>query len=255
MQIQEVLAFLQENPPFQNLDAGVLEGMQGRIGRETYPKGTVILYLDRPAGDFLRVIRKGAVKILTYFGQDSEVLTDYRGEGEIFGFLSLLTGNRMRAQVTALEDTTCFLIDRETFFHLLRTQPAFAEYLFAAMLRRYWDKPQREQGKRKLLSGRADRLLFTTPIGELLSKNLISASEDISIREASEIMSRNRISSLVLLDPLGLPTGIITANDLRDKVVSKGRDPGLPVKRVQSVSLVRVEAADHCIEALFKMLP
>jgi CBS domain-containing protein len=248
------LDFLQENPPFQDLDAGVLEDIQARLTLETYPQGQVILNPDQPAGDCLRIIRKGAVKVIARFGQDSEVMTDYRGEGESFGFLSLLTGNRVKAQVTALEDTTCYLIDRDLFFRLLRTQPAFAEQLFTSILKKYVDRPNRDLGKKGLLYGGADRLFFTTPIGELARKDLITAPEDVSIREATEIMSRNQISSLVLVDPLGLPAGIITTKDLRDKVVSKGRDPNLPVCKIQSVSLVRVEAGEHCIEALFKMI-
>jgi len=254
MPIEEALSFLQENPPFQYLDARVLQDIRGRISMETYPQGAIIVYPDKPAGDQLRIIRKGAVKVIAHFGQDSEVVTDYRGEGGSFGFLSLLTGNQVKSQVVALEDTTCYLINRDVFFQLLRTQQAFAEYVFTSILKKHVGKPQREQGKKKLLYGGADRLLFTTPIGELISKNLVTAPEDISIREATGIMSRHQISSLVLLDPAGLPSGIITTKDLRDKVVSKGRDPSLPVKRVQSVSLVRAEAGDHCIEALFKMI-
>jgi CBS domain-containing protein len=254
MQTEEALSFLKENQPFQDLDAGVLQEIRARISMETYPQGTIIVYPDKPAGDYLRIIRKGAVKVIAHFGQGNEVVTDYRGEGEIIGFLSLLTGNRMKAQVVALEETICYLIDRGTFFQLLRTQPAFSEFLFASILKKYVDQPHRELGKKSLLYGGADRLFFTTPIGELARKDLVTAPEDISIREATEIMSRNQISSLVLLDPAGLPSGIITTKDLRDKVVSKGRDPNLPVKKIQSVSLVRAEAGEHCIEALFKMI-
>ena len=54
------------------------------------------------------------------------------------------------------------------------------------------------------------------------------------------------------MNPLGLPAGIITNKDLRDKVVSKGRDTGQPVKKIQSVSLVKAEAGEPCIEALLK---
>ena len=117
-----------------------------------------------------------------------------------------------------------------------------------------WISPTGKGEKKKLLYGGADRLFFTTPVGELVTKDLVTASDEISIREATEIMSKHQISSLVLLNPLGLPSGIITLKDLRDKVVSRGRDPNLPVKRVQSVSLVRAEAGEHCIEALFKMI-
>ena len=121
-------------------------------------------------------------------------------------------------------------------------------------LNKYVEKPHRELGKKKLFYGGGDRLLFTTPVGELARRALVTAPEDISIREATEIMAKNQISSLVLMNPLGLPAGIITNKDLRDKVVSKGRDTGQPVKKIQSVSLVKAEAGEPCIEALFKMI-
>ena len=254
MAVEEALQFLQETPPFHNLDGGVLREIRAQITTETYLQGTTIVPPDRPGGDHLRIIKKGAVKVIAYFGSDSDVVTDYRGKGEIFGFLSLLTGDELKAQVVALEETTCYLIDRKVFFQLIQTQPAFAEQMFASVLKKYVDTPNRERGKKKLLYGGADRLFFTTPVGELVTKDLVTASDEISIREATEIMSKQQISSLVLLNPLGLPSGIITLKDLRDKVVSRGRDPNLPVKRVQSVSLVRAEAGEHCIEALFKMI-
>ncbi len=254
MAIEEALQFLRETPPFHNLDGVVLQDIRAQITTETYPQGTPIVLPDRPGGDHLRIIKKGAVKVIAYFGSASDVVTDYRGAGEIFGFLSLLTGDELKAQVVALEETTCYLIDRKMFFQLIQTQPAFAEQMFAAVLKKYVDKPNRERGKKKLLYGGADRLFFTTPVGELVTRDLVTASEEISIREATEIMSKEQISSLVLLNPLGLPSGIITIKDLRDKVVSRGRDLNLPVKRVQSVSLVRAEAGEHCIEALFKMI-
>jgi CBS domain-containing protein len=254
MAIEEALQFLQETPPFHNLDGGVLQDIRAQITTETYPQGTTIGLPDSPGGDHLRIIKKGAVKVIAYFGSDSDVVTDYRGAGEIFGFLSLLTGDELKAQVVALEETTCYLINRKMFFELIQTQSAFAEQMFASVLKKYVDKPNRERGKKQLLYGGADRLFFTTPIGELVTRDLVTASDEISIREATEIMAKNRISSLVLLDPLGLPSGIITIKDLRDKVVSRGRDPHLPVKRIQSVSLVRAEAGEHCIEALFKMI-
>lgn len=67
-------------------------------------------------------------------------------------------------------------------------------------------------------------------------------------------MTKQQISSLVLLNVLGFPTGIITNKDLRDKVISKGRETNQPVKKIQSLSLVKAEAGELCIEALFKMI-
>lgn len=224
------------------------------IIEESYPRGTVINDPEGSTGVSLRIIKKGAVKVTVPFGRNEEALIDYRGEGQIFGFLSLLTGQNPLGEIITLEDTSCYRIDRETVLRLLHNEPTFARQFFTSFLNKYVEKPHRELGKKKLFYGGGDRLLFTTPVGELARRALVTASENISIREATEIMAKNQISSLVLMNPLGLPAGIITNKDLRDKVVSKGRDTGQPVKKIQSVSLVKAEAGEPCIEALFKMI-
>ena len=92
------------------------------------------------------------------------------------------------------------------------------------------------------------------PVGEFATKGVINASENISIQEAAEIMSNYSISSLILIDANGLPTGIITDRDLRDKVVSKGRDCKEPVKNIMSVPHVRADVKEYCFEAILKMV-
>ncbi len=111
-----------------------------------------------------------------------------------------------------------------------------------------------EMHNKSLLYGGGDKLLFTTPVGEVATKDVMTASQDITIREAAEIMSQRRNSSLVLVDQGGVPTGIVTDRDLRDKVVAKGRDVSDSIGRIMSVSLIRAEARDYCFEALLKMI-
>ena len=253
MNLEEAINFLKVSPPFQDLDHAVLKELMDTIIEESYPRGTIINDPEGPTGVSLRIIKKGAVKVTVPFGRNEEALIDYRGEGQVFGFLSLLTGDKPLGEIITLEDTSCYRIDRGTVLRLLHSQPAFARQFFTTFLNKYVDKPHRELGKKKLFYGGGDRLLFTTPVGELARRALVTAPEDISIREATEIMAKNQISSLVLMK-LGLPAGIITNKDLRDKVVSKGRDTGQPVKKIQSVSLVKAEAGEPSIEALFKMI-
>jgi CBS domain-containing protein len=246
--------FLKASPPFQDLDQAALEELANTIVEESYVRGAPIIASDDPGGSPVRIIKKGAVKVTIPFGRNDETLIDYRGEGEIFGYLALLTGDKLRGGIVFLEDTICYRIERRTVLRLLQHHAAFARQFFITFLNKYVAKPHRELGKKKLFYGGGDRLLFTTPVGELATRALVTASEDISIREATEIMTKQQISSLVLLNALGFPAGIITNKDLRDKVVSKGRDTGQPVKRIQSLSLVKAEAGELCIEALFKMI-
>jgi CBS domain-containing protein len=85
-------------------------------------------------------------------------------------------------------------------------------------------------------------------------KNVVSTQEDTTIREAAQIMSEQCISSIVVRDRNGLPTGMVTDRDLREKVVSRGRNVEDPIKSIMSSSLIRVDARDYCFEAVLKMI-
>lgn len=254
MDPEEAFNYLTGVDPFQNLDEAALRQAMAGISAETYSKGKTILHQEGPAPDHLWIIRKGAVKVYLQPEKDSEIVTDYRGEGDFFGFLSLLQGEKSKVDIVAIGDTSCYLMEKGTLLSLLKTQPVFAELFFLSVLNNYLDKPYRELGKKKLIYEGRDRLLFTTPIGQLITRDIAGASEDVSIREAGEIMSRKRTDYLVLLDSYGLPSGIITDKDLRDKVVAKARNVDQPARLIKSVSLVKAEAKEDCAEAFFKMI-
>lgn len=250
----DFLTLLNATPPFQELDPPDLERLATRATVESYPRGALISADAKNRAPAIHLIKSGAVKVTIPFGRSDEALVDFRGEGEMFGYLALLTGDTLRGEIFCLDDTTCYRIDRAAVLDLLQRSPAFAREFFLTFLHKYVAKPHRELGKKRLFYGGGDRLLFTTPVGALVGRGLISAPEHITIREAAATMAKEGIGSLVLRNTLGLPSGIITNNDLRDKVLAKGRDPEQPASRIQSLSLVKAESAELCIEALFKMI-
>jgi CBS domain-containing protein len=254
MNVTDVIEFLKNVSPFQDLDEASIRDLAEGVSMEFYPKGSSILHQDGPASEYLRIVRKGSVKVFIKSGRDDELSIDTRGEGDTFGFLSLVSGDKSRANVVAVEDTTCYLIGKDAVVRLMETYPAFAEYFLVSYLNKYIDKTYKEIHKRSLLYGGGDRLLFTTPVGELITREVVTASQDISIRDAAEIMSENKISSLVIMDNAGIPVGVVTDRDLRDKVVSRGRSVLDPVKSIMSVSLIKAEAKDYCFEAILNMI-
>lgn len=254
MAIDEVIEFLQEVSPFQKLDKATVNEIAAGVSIEVYPAGTTILYQDGPASEYLRIIKAGSVKVFIKPGKDDKIEIDSRGEGESFGFLSLVGGDKSRANVVAVEDTTCYLISRDAILRLIEVYPPFLEYFLAAFLNKYIDKTYGEISKRSLLYDGGDRLLFTTPVGELITKKVITASHDLSVKEAAEVMSKNSISCIVLVDSDDIPAGIVTDRDLRDKVISKDRSISDPIHTIMSRSLIKVDAGDYCFEALLKMI-
>ncbi len=254
MIIEDVIDFLKKVPPFQSLADAELKRIAEGISMEFYPKGLTILHQDGPPSEYLRIIKKGGVKVFIKSGDEEEVVIDYRSEGDAFGFLSLVGGDRSRANVVAVEDTIAYLINRKTITGLLDSNSAFTEFFLKSFLNKYIDKTYKEMHNKSLLYGGGDKLLFTTPVGELATKDVLTASQDITIKEAAGIMSEKRISSLVLVDTEGVPAGIVTDRDLRDKIVSKGRDIKDKVSSIMSVSLIKAEAREYCFEALLKMI-
>ena len=251
---KETVAFLKRTPPFDRLDSGILDTIVKDMTLVFHPKGETIVSQSGPAAEHLNIIRSGAVKVFVRTNEEEEVLVDSRTSGEFFGLRSFLFSDLSQDTIVALEDTSCYQLGKETVLGLLKTNAAFSEFCLKTLMKRLMDMAYKEIRDRTLLYGGGDKLLFTNILGDLATRNVITASEDISIREATEIMASRNISCLVLLDALGLPSGMITDKDLRNKVVSKGRDSAGRVGDIMSVTLIKAEEQDRCFEALLKMM-
>lgn len=250
--VEDIARFIKRVPPFQFLDDDALGEIASAVTTRYYPKGTMILTQGGAASGYLQIIKKGSVKVFIASGVGEPVNLDFRGEGDLVGYLSLFS-ERSKANVRAEEDTTCYLISRETIRHLLDRHPAFAEFFLKSYLNIYIDKTFSAMRNKNLLSGSGNKVLFTTPVGELITREPVTAPHDVSIQEAAELMSQEEVSCLVVVDAEGLPAGIVTDSDLREKVVARGRSLIEPVKSVMSLPLIRVNDGDYCFEALLKM--
>lgn len=251
---EDALILLKKTPPFSSLDKTVLQNMVRELLMEFHPKGHIILQQNGPAAEHLSIIRNGEVKVFVRTNEGEEVLVDFRTSGDFFGLLSLVCGDISRDTIVATDDTSCYLIKKETVLRLLKTNTEFCEFCLRSLVKRFVDMTYKEIHDRTLLYGGGDKLLFTNILNDLATKKVITASEDVTIKEAAETMSKHKISSLVLVDSYGLPSGMITDRDLRNKVVSKGRDTAGRVGDIMSVTLIKSEARDYCFEALLKMI-
>ncbi|MBK9609227.1 MAG: CBS domain-containing protein [Betaproteobacteria bacterium] len=67
-------------------------------------------------------------------------------------------------------------------------------------------------------------------IGKFCRRNVVCAVPDTTIVDAAQLMRRNHIGDLIVVDTLGAerrPVGIVTDRDIVVEVVSVGLDPGL----------------------------
>lgn len=254
MSIEDIAEFLNDVPPFQFLNAETRRTLAGRISLSSYPANTYLLKQDGPPSEQLFIIKRGGVKVFIRSEAGDEVLTDYRGEGDVIGYLSLFGSDRSRANVVTVEDSECYLIDRGTMQGLMDENPAVRDFFHRSFLDKYLDRTFQTMEDRGLLRSAGCQLLLVTPVGELARRNVISAPWDLSIQEASSIMSRRSIGSLVITGPDAVPAGIITDKDLRDKVITAGRDIKETVGSIMSTTLVTADTREYCFEAILKMM-
>ncbi|KPK27281.1 MAG: hypothetical protein AMJ61_06260 [Desulfobacterales bacterium SG8_35_2] len=250
----EIIDFFVKVMPFNQLPRDVLAGMIQDISMEYYPRGEEILQQDGPPSEFLGVIKKGGVKVYQTTENDEEVVVDLRGEGEHFGMLSLLSGDRSRNNVVTIEDTICYQVPKKTVLDILQKNPEVNEYFLKSFFVNLLDKTYEETRKAYTAGTTGEQLLFSTKVKDIVRAAPKTIMPDISIQQAAVEMAANKISSLVVVDSAGLPLGMVTDRDFREKVVAEALDVANPVKAIMNTPLISIGSEDNCFEALLRMI-
>ena len=251
---QDTVELLGRIHPLDQLPASELEGLCREAALEYYRRGTRILVQDGRPTQHLFVITRGTVCMYLTGDDGSELVVDYRGAGEFFGLLSLISGEAPRSNVRAEEDTIGLLIPRRELLAALDAHPKVSDRLLKSYFLDFIDRTYEETRRRSNFLGNGHRILFATPVGELVHRDPVATRGSTSIQEAARLMVAQGISSLVVTDGAGSPIGIMTDRDLREKIVAEGRDLEDPVSAIMSAPIVQVDAGEPSFEALFKMM-
>jgi len=97
-----------------------------------FPEGATPIEEDGP-GHSMFVIASGTVSV-TIAGEDEPVAT--LGPGDIFGEMSLLTGARRSATVTAIEPVRVIEINKQALAHVLQHSPTLVARFVDMLARR-----------------------------------------------------------------------------------------------------------------------
>ncbi|QKE83376.1 DUF294 nucleotidyltransferase-like domain-containing protein [Arthrobacter sp. NEB 688] len=241
VELAEVRDFLAAHEPFAGLPPRVLAGLPARMSLEYVRRGRELVARGQE-NHHLHVLRSGAADV-----RDAEGTLVDRGEpGSSFGSITLTQGTPSTFSVTAIEDCLVLLLPEDDFHALCREHPAFDAFFDA----------QRRHRMRGAVAGlhvsASGHAILTTPVHELVARDVVSVPATASIREAAATMTAERVSSLVVLDA-GRLVGILTDRDLRSRVLAAGTDPGSAVADVMTPHPVTAPAESLAFEALLTM--
>ena len=258
---QRVLSFVSGVVPFDTLPPEELEEVVSRMQVAFFPRGEVILERGGAPAEYLYLIQSGSAKVTLPApeGEDREILVDLRGEGDTFGAVSLLEGQRALFSVVAREDLICLLLPAEDFRRLVESRPAFERH-FRHSLARNLEAVRRgaaEECRLPQVTGvpafSLDAALMTATVDRVMTTRVLTCLPPTPVRAAARRMTMRQVGSVVVVDEGGHPIGILTDTDLRVRVISQGGMLDAPVTEFMSRPLVTIPPGARVWEALLTM--
>ncbi len=254
--LDQLKDFIRTVPPFHLLSGGAVDELVRGLIIEYFPKGEVILTPEGPPTQFLYMIRTGGVRFLLKEKGGLEKVYDYRDEGDFFGLVSLLSGEASPFTIIAEEDTLCYLLKKEAFKKLLDTYPDILLYFTAGP----------SKGFKQFYSGgitpeplnskglEVEQVLFTGRVKDVMHANVLTCPPDETIVGIARRMTNMGIGSVIVVDDIGVPIGIVTDGDFRSKVLAPGRLANVPVIDVMSRPVKFISPESFCFEAILSMI-
>jgi CBS domain-containing protein len=238
--MDEIAAFLSATAPFDLLDADELARVAGSAEVVRASAGETVL--DPRAGEPSRhafVVMEGAVELLS-----GGRMQDLVGEGEMFGYVSMLAQEPLGYVARAAQDSVLLRLAEDVVRPVLQ-RPEAVPFLVRSVA-----------GTGHLLATGDPRAAPQTdvharPVAALMRPPLI-CGPNLGVRDAARLMGQDG-AACVLVDA-GDTIGIVTDRDLRTRVVAAGAGPDTPLERIMTSPVVTIGADRLAGEAFLEML-
>ncbi|MGR5250768.1 DUF294 nucleotidyltransferase-like domain-containing protein [Vibrio astriarenae] len=249
VELLEIQSFLSSHPPFDELPEEVMQHVTKHVEISYFRADTPIIHFGDPIHD-LYVVRTGVVEVYRRKGE----LYNRLDEGDMFGQMGLLTNNKVRFPVKAIEDTLVYCIPEPIFQELYDEFDGFADFVEIDDKRRL---------RNAISVSNEENDLTTAKVRSLLTGDVPQIMRDETIQAAAVMMAEQAVSSLLIMDP-NIPDddeedrsqliGIITDRDLCTRVLAAGLDPRAPLDTVMTTELVSLDHNAYVYEAMLTML-
>jgi CBS domain-containing protein len=237
--MQDIAEFLRGQPPFDSLDEETLATVAASAEIEFHPARAEILGSADVRAEFAYVVRRGSVELVV----DGRLL-DLIIEGEMFGFVSLVSEAPLGFTARAAEDTLVYRIPADVMRPVLE-RPASVRFMVQRMERRVHLLAEQDTEQAASSVGR--------PVGELIRSPALVCEPSTSVRDAARQMAETG-ASCVVVDLADGGLGIVTDRDIRTRVVAVGAPPDTPLSDVMTAPAWTVSADFRGSEALLEML-
>jgi CBS domain-containing protein len=212
---ESVRDFLVKHAPYSQMRDDALAFFIPRLKLAYFAKDSVIV--DRDTTDFtpLFIIQRGTVASQTA-GLDT--LPDrVLGAGESFPVGALSAGGKPTRSYRAVDDVFAFVLPLHDFEALRKMSPEFAAFCAEAVT--VLAQQSLAELQRHYSQVATDQQSLTRPLGELVRRDPVTCTVTATLRDAIVQMREHAVRSCVVVDDAQHARGMLTLNDLRDRVL------------------------------------
>lgn len=238
---------LAEIQPFTSLPESLVRELAGKIGKQTYAKGSFVFKQGEPSQGQLFIVAEGLAEIVLITEKGMENVLGVRHPGEFFGETVLLTGKSYPASVRAAEALACYQVERQLFEQLLQEYQSFSSYFSHILTDRLRDLYQEMVWEENIQTAKLSTEPFKQHLSDIMSAPVATCSADTPVPTIARRFVQEKISSLVVVEATGKILGLVSERDLISKVLAIDSNPTL----VQALDIMEKSPAILPPDAFF----
>ncbi|CAB1070398.1 Predicted signal-transduction protein containing cAMP-binding and CBS domains [Olavius algarvensis Delta 1 endosymbiont] len=250
----QALHFISDLVPISFLPEEEISRIADSISIISYPRDTLLFVQGQSRLEYLYIIKKGAAE--RYFEEnDEKTLRGLLGEGDMYGGISMLMNKGLAIRsLRVTEDSYFYILPKDIFLDVCQKYEAFSDYFTDTFGKRMLDRSYAEIIAGNFRPAEISPEFFNQPVASIVNRELVSCDCEMPIQAAAAVMSQHNSSSIFIREAVGEFIGLVTDNDLRNKVTATGYDILKPVSDIMTSPLVSVSSQALIFESMMEMM-
>jgi len=244
------LVFFARHAPFDRMERQHLLWMLERMQLAYYAKNEVIASPQQGHATRFFVIKQGMVRGTRIANTPQEAVLELH-EGECFPVGALLARRAVTSEYRAEEDVFCFELSAQHFLELIELSVVFKDFCTRRIAVLFEQSTQAMQAQLSQVS--IEQQSLSSTLSSIIRRTPITCSPQSSVREVLELMHKSRIGSMVAVDDIGRPLGILTLPDVLARIALPQIDLSQPVIGIMTTKLTFLPPQALAYEAALTM--
>lgn len=236
--------------PFARMEYAHVEHLARAAYERYFPPESVLLEPQASVPEALIFLRQGRAVGRRVSTAESDPGFEVE-TGSLLPVAALMAQRPVRSTYTALEDCFCLFIPWPVARDLMSRSAIWADFLNQRMLA--FVEASRQRWQQQLQAQTQQQQNLETRLMDLPMRAPLALPSGASLRAVLGLMHTRKIGSVLLTDEAGRLSGILTRNDVLDRVALAGLSLDQPVSQVMSQPVLTIDAGSTVFEAALMM--